>query len=171
MHACNQIKNKSFIQSGTMHHMSHSTRGRSSMLVAGRRVQPPGARPPIRKEKVGEGGKVGWAGGSLPQEASPFVAALATLRGRGGRGQVIAPTLEGIPGKGRSPEPTIPAIPSRQPASPSMHHTLPNQPIRPRTSLPARVSCFQEYEPARDQRGHHSAGLVCPSVSLFCQSF
>lgn len=75
---------------------------------------------------------------------------------------MIAPTLEGIPGKGSSPEPTIPAIrPASSQPAPSMH-TSPNQPIRSRNSLPARVFPVSKNTNLRVRTRSSLADLVCP---------
>lgn len=77
---------------------------------------------------------------------------------------MIAPSLEGIPGKGSSPEPTIPAIhPASPPASQPVHaHTSPNQPIRSRNSLPARVFPVSKNTNQRVRTRSSLADLVCP---------
>lgn len=140
--------------------MSHSTRGRSSMLVAGRRVQPAGGGPPIRKEKVGEGGKVGWAGGSLPQEASPFVAALATLRGSGAgdRPNLGRNTWEGE--ESRTHNPSHPIPPARQP----VHAPHPSQPANSPSDQPASPRFL--FPRIRASEGPTRSSLRRPCLSL-----
>lgn len=93
---------------------------------------------------------MGRDGGSLPQEASPFVAALATLRRSGAGDRPNLGRNTWAPGEGkesRTHNPSHPIPPSDRPASPRFLFP------RIRTS-------------ERNQRGHHSAGLVL----AFCQS-
>lgn len=125
------------------------------MLVAWETSAASRTEPPIRK-RGGEGRRwKRWAGlgGPFPRRLALCCSTshLGALRGVGAVGQVIAPTLEGIPGQREVQNPqSQPSHPSRsQPSSQPTHTPFPTQPLRSRSSLPARVSCFQEYERAR----------------------
>jgi hypothetical protein len=154
---------------------------RSSMF--GRRETSAASRTrPSNQERVGggKGGKVGQPGGDPLPRSSPFVAALATLRGSK-PGDRPKPWKESLAATGRRGDPDPTSQPSHPPrvtpahAGPPMHthHTTPPplpqpahfhlhfwaQPTRPRFLFP-------RIRGTENERGHHLGRRPCSSVCL-----
>lgn len=180
MHACNQIirENQPFIQSVSHHlHPSYVTFINPMKILHARRWETSAAKQDLASNQKEEGWeKVGrWAGlgGPFPRRASPFVAALATLRRSGAGDRPNLGRNTWAPGEGQNPQ--------SQPSHPASPHCPSMHPAPPPPIPTSQFAVGQAYQPAfpvskntnqREEPTRSSLRRPCfgPLPVCFCQS-